>query len=101
MVSLPLSCQSPSLHLSTHSPHSPSSLPFSGTFLQVPSTVWPVTPEEKEGILSGYKTKLGEIHCRHFARGAGTCPFGEDQLLLWVMTIDQLWCKSVVVRVSP
>ena len=63
---------------------------LSGTFLQVPSTVWPVTPEEKEGILSGYKTKLGEIHCRHFARGAGTCPFGEALLLLWVMTIDQL-----------
>ena len=46
------------------------------THFITPSTVWPATPEEKESIVGGYKAKLGEIDCRHFNYGDGTCPFG-------------------------
>lgn len=41
-----------------------------------PTSVWPATPEEREAIISGYKTKLKEIDCRHFNYGEGACPFG-------------------------
>jgi E3 ubiquitin-protein ligase makorin len=41
-----------------------------------PTSVWPATPEEREAIISGYKHKLQEIHCRHFNYGEGACPFG-------------------------
>jgi len=46
------------------------------THFITPSSVWPSTPEEKDGIVEGYKTKLSAIDCRHFNRGNGTCPFG-------------------------
>ncbi len=41
-----------------------------------PTSVWPATAEERESIISGYKTKLQEIDCRHFNFGEGACPFG-------------------------
>jgi E3 ubiquitin-protein ligase makorin len=41
-----------------------------------PTSVWPATAEEREAIISGYKTKLQEIDCRHFNFGEGSCPFG-------------------------
>lgn len=34
--------------------------------------------EEKQSIIDGYKDKLGRTHCKHFARGSGTCPFGSS-----------------------
>ncbi|GFR42247.1 hypothetical protein Agub_g3141 [Astrephomene gubernaculifera] len=40
-----------------------------------PSLVWPRTPEEKEGIVTAYKTKLSSIDCKHFNFGDGSCPF--------------------------
>jgi E3 ubiquitin-protein ligase makorin len=41
-----------------------------------PTSVWPATPEEREAIIVGYRTKLQEIDCRHFNYGEGACPFG-------------------------
>ncbi len=41
-----------------------------------PSSVWPADAEDKQRIVSEYKTKLSNIHCKHFARGEGKCPFG-------------------------
>ncbi|XP_024375821.1 E3 ubiquitin-protein ligase makorin isoform X1 [Physcomitrium patens] len=46
------------------------------THYVVPSVVWYFSPEEKEEIINGYKNKLGEVDCRHFDYGNGTCPFG-------------------------
>lgn len=31
---------------------------------------------EKQAIIDGYKTQLGRTHCKHYARGSGSCPFG-------------------------
>ena len=41
-----------------------------------PSSIWPPTKEEKDRIITGYKTKLGSIDCRHWNFGENTCPFG-------------------------
>jgi E3 ubiquitin-protein ligase makorin len=46
------------------------------THFITPSAVWPGTPEEKDAIRAGYRARLGEIDCKHFALGEGTCPFG-------------------------
>jgi E3 ubiquitin-protein ligase makorin len=46
------------------------------THFITPSTIWPSTPQEKEAILAGYRSKLASIDCRHFNYGEGTCPFG-------------------------
>lgn len=44
----------------------------------VPSTFWPRSREEKEEIMSAYRSKLKTIDCRHFDQGRGTCPFGSS-----------------------
>jgi hypothetical protein len=41
-----------------------------------PSVVWPENDEMKKEILEAYKNRLGNIHCKHYARGKGSCPFG-------------------------
>ena len=41
------------------------------THFITPSTVWPASQEEKEGIIEGYKAKLGSIDCRNFNFGEG------------------------------
>lgn len=48
------------------------------THFITPSMVWPGTPEDKEAIVAGYRAKLGEIDCKHFAFGEGACPFGSS-----------------------
>ncbi|KAH7621682.1 hypothetical protein Ndes2526B_g02493 [Nannochloris sp. 'desiccata'] len=47
-----------------------------GAHFITPTSVWPATPEEREAIILGYKTKLQEIDCRNFNYGEGACPFG-------------------------
>lgn len=32
--------------------------------------------EERDEIVNSYKAHLASVPCRHFAMGAGTCPFG-------------------------
>lgn len=41
-----------------------------------PSSFWVDTPEEKEQLISKYKTALSEKDCKYFKKGSGTCPFG-------------------------
>uniref|UniRef100_A0A7S2WI76 RING-type E3 ubiquitin transferase n=1 Tax=Mucochytrium quahogii TaxID=96639 RepID=A0A7S2WI76_9STRA len=33
-------------------------------------------PERKKMLIEGYQQGMGTIHCKHFDRGNGTCPFG-------------------------
>ncbi|KAK9107039.1 hypothetical protein Syun_023050 [Stephania yunnanensis] len=46
------------------------------SYFVVPSVIWYSTPEEKQEIVGGYKTKLKSIDCRYFDFGNGSCPFG-------------------------
>ncbi|CRK90669.1 CLUMA_CG004370, isoform A [Clunio marinus] len=41
-----------------------------------PSSFWVDNPEEKQQLISKYKTALKEKDCKYFKKGAGTCPFG-------------------------
>lgn len=41
-----------------------------------PSSFWVDSPEEKEQLISKYKTALREKDCKYFKQGSGTCPFG-------------------------
>lgn len=45
-----------------------------------PSLVWPENDQMKKDILEGYRNSLGNIHCKHYARGKGICPFGTSCL---------------------
>ncbi len=46
------------------------------TFFIVPSSRWTADAGEKAKIVGAYKKKMGEINCKHFNMGDGTCPFG-------------------------
>lgn len=46
------------------------------TYFVTPSSVWPRSAEEKAAIVDGYKSRLSDLDCRLYDRGAGTCPFG-------------------------
>jgi E3 ubiquitin-protein ligase makorin len=48
------------------------------SFFVVPSTVFPADEAEKALLLEQYRTRLAATPCRHFDRGAGTCPFGSS-----------------------
>lgn len=48
------------------------------THFVTPSPIWPSDAAEKERIIERYKQKLASIDCKHFDRGAGTCPFGSS-----------------------
>ncbi|KAI8896881.1 hypothetical protein BC833DRAFT_595852 [Globomyces pollinis-pini] len=45
------------------------------THFVVPSTVWPINQQQKQTIIEEYRTNLSKIDCRHYRKGAGTCPF--------------------------
>jgi len=45
-------------------------------YFVTPSSVWPADAEEKERITEGYRAKLGQIDCKWFDQGEGSCPFG-------------------------
>ena len=46
------------------------------TYVIIPSDVYLATTEEKDQIQATYKSNLGDIPCKHFNFGEGTCPFG-------------------------
>ena len=46
------------------------------SFYVVPSSVFVENYQEKVNLADSYKKKLGEIPCRFFDSGEGTCPFG-------------------------
>lgn len=46
------------------------------SYYVTPSTVWPTTREQREGIIASYKNRLSDIDCRHFNYGEGSCRFG-------------------------
>ena len=48
------------------------------SYFVTPSHVWVEDPEEKAGLIAGYKTKLKGIDCTHYRFGEGTCPFGDS-----------------------
>ncbi|XP_019159345.1 PREDICTED: zinc finger CCCH domain-containing protein 69-like isoform X2 [Ipomoea nil] len=48
------------------------------SYFVIPSVIWYSTKEEKQEILTSYKTKLRSIDCKHFDFGSGTCPFGSS-----------------------
>ncbi|XP_035783992.1 probable E3 ubiquitin-protein ligase makorin-1 [Anopheles albimanus] len=41
-----------------------------------PSFVWVESGEEKERLIRDYKKACNSTDCKHFRKGAGTCPFG-------------------------
>ncbi|ETN67799.1 makorin [Anopheles darlingi] len=41
-----------------------------------PSFVWVESGEEKERLIVDYKKACNSTDCKHFRKGAGTCPFG-------------------------
>ncbi len=45
-------------------------------YFVTPSSVWPADAEEKGRITEGYRAKLGQIDCKWFDHGEGSCPFG-------------------------
>eukprot|EP00041_Stephanoeca_diplocostata_P030136 m.904352 g.904352 ORF g.904352 m.904352 type:complete len:411 (-) comp23695_c0_seq20:2190-3422(-) len=46
------------------------------SYYVVPSKFWVADPEQKARVLEAFRQKTSAIHCQHFARGKGTCPFG-------------------------
>jgi len=48
------------------------------SFYVAPSTTWPRDEAEKAEALQAYRARLAAIPCRHFDRGAGSCPFGSS-----------------------
>ena len=43
-----------------------------------PPPVTPSRPGRKAALIDGYQQKLRGVACKHFAFGAGTCPFGSS-----------------------
>ncbi|XP_016977889.1 probable E3 ubiquitin-protein ligase makorin-1 [Drosophila rhopaloa] len=41
-----------------------------------PSVFWVDTKEDKEKLLTDYRTAVGKKDCKYFRRGEGKCPFG-------------------------
>ncbi|KAJ3411748.1 hypothetical protein HDV05_001759 [Chytridiales sp. JEL 0842] len=50
------------------------------THVIVPSTVWISDPVAKQEAREFYKKKMGDIDCKYFAFGEGSCPFGTSCL---------------------
>ncbi|KAF8058445.1 hypothetical protein HT031_005569 [Scenedesmus sp. PABB004] len=48
------------------------------THFITPSTKWPDSPAEKEGIVGRYKAAMAAKDCANFAHGDGVCPFGSS-----------------------
>ena len=44
----------------------------------VPSAVFITQPQRKAALMDSYQQKLRGVACKHFAFGAGTCPFGSS-----------------------
>ena len=44
----------------------------------VPSAVFITQPQRKAALIDSYEQKLRGVACKHFAFGAGTCPFGSS-----------------------
>jgi len=54
------------------------------SFFVTPTKYWPKDSEAKEKFIQNYKQTLQKIHCKHFRRGDGRCPFGSKCFYLHV-----------------
>ncbi len=64
------------------------------SYFVTPSTVWPATAEEREGVIAGYKAKLATIDCRNFSFGATTPP----TVNIWGRCIVHEWFSHDFLR---
>mmetsp|Transcript_5460 Transcript_5460/g.17500 ORF Transcript_5460/g.17500 Transcript_5460/m.17500 type:complete len:472 (-) Transcript_5460:90-1505(-) len=46
------------------------------SFFVIPCDRYVRDPVRKQALIDEYRQGMGTIHCKHFARGKGTCPFG-------------------------
>ena len=55
------------------------------SYFLVPGDRLPATPARAAKLTYEYKQKLASIHCAHFARGDGECPFGSSCFYLHML----------------
>lgn len=55
------------------------------SYFLVPGDRLPATPARVAKLTYEYKQKLASIHCTHFARGDGECPFGSSCFYLHML----------------